>query len=64
MNVKKDFANAIYQRGFGIEAHALALKIYNSEGEAEFNEKEIALIKQYADLCQPAFIDAINKILE
>ncbi len=64
VNVKTDFANAIYQRGHGIEAHALALKIYNSKGETEYTDKEVSLIKQYADLCQPAFIDAINKIIE
>ena len=30
-NVKKDFADIIYQMGKGIESHALALKIYNSK---------------------------------
>lgn len=64
VNVKNDFANAIYQKGSGIESHALALKIYNSSGETEFNEAEVALIKRYASMCQPAFIDAITKILE
>lgn len=61
-NVKKDFANAIYQNGLGIESHALALKIYNSSGEAEFSEPEVELIKKYAAQCQPAFYDAIIKI--
>ena len=63
-NVKKDFANAIYTYGAGIEAHALALKIYNSEGMTEYTQEEVALIRKYSQMCQPAFIDAINKILE
>ena len=63
-NVKKDFANAIYQNGYGIESHALALKIYNSSGETEYNENEVRLIKKYSELCQPAFIDAINRVIE
>lgn len=63
-NVKKDFANAIYQNGYGIESHALALKIYNSSGETDFSDTEIELIKKYAAQCQPAFYDAIITILE
>ena len=63
-NVKTDFSNVIYTMGHGIEAHALALKIYNSSGETEYNENEIRLIKKYSELCQPAFIDAINRLIE
>ena len=39
-NYKKDFANIIYQLGRGIEAHALAFKIFNSNGEIEYNDEE------------------------
>lgn len=62
-NVKKDFANIIYQFGRGIEAYALALKIYNSKGETEYDEQECNLILQLSELCNPSFIDAIRKIL-
>lgn len=62
-NYKKDFANIIYQVGRGIEAHALAFKIFNSNGEIEYNDEECNMIKEYASLCSPAFIDAINKLL-
>lgn len=62
-NYKKDFANIIYQLGRGIEAHALAFKIFNSNGEIEYNDEECNMIKEYASLCSPAFIDAINKLL-
>lgn len=47
----------------GIEAHALAFKIFNSNGEIEYNDEECNMIKEYASLCSPAFIDAINKLL-
>ena len=63
-SVKEDFSNVIYTMGHGIQAHALALKIYNSSGETEYDENEVRLIKQYSELCQPAFIDAINRIIE
>ena len=63
-NVKTDFSNVIYTMGHGIEAHALALKIFNSSGETEYNENEVRLIKKYSELCQPAFIDAINRVIE
>lgn len=62
-NYKKDFANIIYQLGRGIEAHALAFKIFNSNGEIEYNDEGCNMIKEYASLCSPAFIDAINKLL-
>lgn len=62
-DVRRDFANVIYRLGTGIEAHALALKIYNSAGPEEFTERECKLIRGFAGKCTPAFIDAINDIL-
>lgn len=63
-NVKKDFANLLYQQGKGIEYHALALKIFNSEGESEYSDEECELIKQASLTCAPFFIDAIERALE
>lgn len=62
-NVKKDFANLMYQHGKGIEFHALAMKIYNSKGEEEYSEDECKLIKQASLTCAPFFIDAISDVL-
>ena len=59
-----DFANIIYQQGSGIQAHALAMKIYNSKGEEEYTEEECKLIMQYANLCNPFFIDAMKRLIE
>lgn len=62
-DVRLDFANVVYKMGTGIEAHALALKIYNAAGPEEFTERECDLIRGFAGKCTPAFIDAINDIL-
>ena len=64
-DVRRDFADLIYNGCNGIEAHALAMKIYQSSCNTEYNGRECQLIKDYANrLCTPAFIDAIQKILE
>lgn len=62
-DVKKDFANLIYQHGKGIEFHALALKIFNSNGDTEYSTEECELIRQASLLCAPFFIDAISNVL-
>ena len=62
-DVKKDFANLIYQYGKGIEFHALALKIFNSNGDTEYSEEECELIRQASLSCAPFFIDAISNVL-
>lgn len=63
VDMRKSFANTIYQNGSGLEAHALALKIYNGEGEQEFNGDEIEVIKRVLPICTPFFIDALNKLI-
>ncbi len=63
-NVRKDFANLVYTQGSGIEAHALALKIYNGDSETEYNEQEIALIRQFSQMCAPCMIDAFAALLK
>ena len=61
-DVRHEFADAIYRMGSGIEAHALALKIYNAKGAEEYTEAECGLIRRYAERCSPAFIDAMNEL--
>lgn len=63
-NVKNEIANYIYTQGSGIEMHALALKIYNSNGETEYDEKECELIRRVSHSLAPFFIDAIENILK
>ena len=62
-DVRKDFANIIYQGGSGMEAHALAHKIYENEGEVEYTDEEVSLIRKFVERGTPAFIDAINYAL-
>ena len=63
-DLRTQFADVIYMMGRGIESHALALKIYQSEGPTEYNDKELSLIEQYSNLCSPAFIDAVELIIK
>ena len=63
-DIRKEFANAIYVRGAGVACHALALKIYGSKGEEEYDDKEVDIIKQFAQMCTPAVMDGINDIIE
>lgn len=61
-DVRKDFADIIYRTGAGIEAHALALKIYNSQGAEDYSDGECKMIRRFAGLCSPAFIDAVEDL--
>ena len=45
MDIREAFADLIYARGAGIKAHALALKVFNSDENTEYTDEEIELIK-------------------
>ena len=64
-DIREDFADAIYSQGVGIKSHALALKIFNSKGEEEYDDEEVKFIKMFTEqFCSPSLIDAINKMTE
>lgn len=63
-DIREEFANAIYVRGAGVACHALALKIYGSKGEEEYDDKEVGIIKQFAKMCTPCVMDAINDVID
>lgn len=63
-DLRTQFADVIYNMGNGIEAHALAFKIYNSEGPTFYDDKELMFIEKYSKLCSPSFIDAIGNIIK
>lgn len=63
-DLREQFADVVYSMGQGVAAHALALKIFNSQGAVEYSEEECRQIRQFARLCRPAFIDAIERIME
>lgn len=65
MDVRETFADMIYNNVNGIKAHALALKIYESEGEADYTDDEVRLVRVVAErLCVPGFIDGLNEQLD
>lgn len=64
-DVREKFADLLYMGVNGIRSHALALKIFQSEGETEFSDEEVALIRNTAETrCIPGFIDGLNEQLE
>lgn len=64
VDVRESFADMIYKNVNGIRAHALAMKIYKSEGKTEYTEDDVKLIRTVAEqLCVPGFIDGLNEQL-
>jgi hypothetical protein len=62
---RSDFAELLYSSSNGIEAHALAFKIYESTGEIEITPQQEAIIISLAERkCIPAFIDGLRKQLK
>ena len=59
-DVRELFADAIYNNGQGIAALELARKIYHSDGEEEYSEDEVELIKLYGNMGNPRFIEALQ----
>lgn len=63
-DARESVANMIYLNVNGVRAHSLAMKIYQSEGETDFNEEEVKSIIEVANLYGiPAFIDGLNEQL-
>lgn len=64
-DVREGFADIIYKNASGIAALELARKIYTSEGETEFDDKEVKLIDAVVEqLTTPAFIVSYHKIFD
>lgn len=64
VDVREHFADMIYTHVNGIRAHALAMKIFKSDGETEYSKEEAQMIRSVAEqLCVPGFIDGLNEQL-
>lgn len=64
IDAREQFADMIYTHVNGIRAHALAMKIYESDGETEYSSEEVKLIRTVAEqLCVPGFIDGLSEQL-
>lgn len=64
-DVRKDIANSIYTTFIGIAAHALAYKIYGSDGDIELNDDECKLLKEFTEqIGSPSLIDSVREALK
>lgn len=63
-DVRETFADVIYRGCNGIAALELARKIYRSEGEEDYTDDEVGIIRQAASLCTPQFIESINEMIK
>ena len=64
-DVHKDIANSIYTSYIGLDAHALAYKIYGSDGELELDDEECKLLMQFAESHDsPSLIDSLRNAMK
>jgi hypothetical protein len=64
LDIKFQFANTLYTQGSGIAMGALAMKIYNSDGEVGYNEQECKIILDFATNINPLIYDSIKDVIE
>ena len=57
-------ANGIYTNIPGIMAHAVAMKIYSSDGEVELTAEEVEAMKQWVQLFSGIIADSIKDYIE
>ncbi len=61
-DARESFANIIYTQTNGIKMHALAMKIYQSQGETEYTDDEVQIIENVSNrYAKPNFIDALQE---
>lgn len=63
VDVREGFSNVVYKNSQGIKGLDLALKIYKSDGEIEFNDDELQIIKRVSEICVAPITKAIQDIL-
>lgn len=65
VNLRKSIANLIYNQGngLGLEGVALSTKMWNSEGDIDYSEREVEIIRAVVErCCAPCVIEAVNRI--
>lgn len=64
-DARESVANMLYLNVNGIRAHALAIKIYRSEGDTDYTDEEVRTLTDVAAAYgTPAFIDALNEQID
>ena len=63
INLRKNIANLIYNQGNGLEGVALSTKMWNSDGDIDYSEREVEIIRSVVErCCAPCVIEAVNRI--
>ena len=62
VDLREGFSNVVYKYSQGIKGLDLALKIYKSDGEIEFNDDELQIIKNISEICIAPITKAIQDI--
>ena len=62
VDLREGFSNVLYKNSQGIKGLDLALKIYKSDGEIEFNDDELQIIKNISEICIAPITKAIQDI--
>lgn len=60
MNISLVISDGIYGNVPGIQAHSLALKIYQSEGEVELDDSELRILDSSLDLFVGVLSDSVR----
>lgn len=60
MNISLVISDGIYGNVPGIQAHSLALKIYQSEGEIELDDSELRILDSSLDLFVGVLSDSVR----
>jgi len=63
VDIKYQFSNAMYMQGGGVEIGSLAMKIYNSEGEEEYNDQECKIILEFAKKINTMIADSLEDLM-
>lgn len=64
-DARESVANMLYLNVNGIRAHALAMKIYQSEGVSEYSDEEVRTLIEVANTyATPAFIDGLKEQID
>lgn len=67
INLRKSIANLIYNQGngLGLEGTALATKMWNGDGDTDYSEREVEIIRSVVErCCAPCVIEAVHRIFD
>lgn len=56
LNIRKDFANALYSQGKTLDVVELARKIWHSENEVELTDEEVKIVEENIKQFYPSYI--------